>query len=160
MYYIGIDPGLSGGIVIIDENQELVDKHIMPVIKIKKSEYNIRRIKEILDTYSIDPSKTFIVIEKAHVRPISGKRACFMNGFGFGMLQGLIEGMSFSYEIVTPQRWMKELEIPKQEGKGSILWCQRKYPKERWQPTERSIKPHDGLTDSCCMAVYCYRKNR
>ena len=33
MKYIGIDLGLSGGIVMLDENQKVIKKYVMPIIK-------------------------------------------------------------------------------------------------------------------------------
>ena len=159
MWYIGIDLGLSGGIVMLDENQKVINKFVMPIIKIKgKSQYDVGRIIEILNVP--EPADTFCCIEKAHVRPISGKRASFMTGFGFGLIQGILESIGISYEIVKPQTWMKELEIDSKDGKGSILFCQRKWPDVDWKATERCIKVHDGLTDSCCLAFYSWRKNR
>jgi len=47
MIYVGIDNGLSGGIVIIDENQKIISKHIMPVIKGKKTDYDTLQIINI-----------------------------------------------------------------------------------------------------------------
>jgi len=158
MLYVGIDNGLNGGIVVINEKQEVVLKIVMPTIKCKgKTEYDVNSITELFDDW-FGTNVCFAVLEKAHVRPISGKRACFMNGFGYGLLQGLLNNIS--YEIISPQVWMKELGINSKDEKGSIKYCLKKYPKERWTATERCKKYHDGLTDAACMAVYCYRRNR
>lgn len=160
MWYIGIDNGLNGGIVCIDNEQKIVWKKTMPVIKDKgKTEYSIYEIIKLFEEVVV-PEKVKVHLEKAYVRPISGKRACFMNGYGYGLIQGILESLNLSYEIVTPQTWMKNLEINSKNGKGSILFCQRKWPKEKWCATERSKKPHDGLTDAACLALYCYRMNR
>ncbi len=165
MMYIGVDLGLSGGIVILDENQRVIHKYVMPIIKIKgKSEYDIKTIVQILQGIAIpaaiDDIKVYAVLEKSHVRPISGKRACFTNGFGYGLMQGILESIGISYEIVKPQTWMKELEIDSKDKKGSILFCQRKWPDVDWRATERCTKVHDGLTDGAGLALYCYRRNK
>jgi len=165
-YYIGIDNGLSGGITVIDENQKIIKSIVMPVIKGKKTEYDVNTIVGFfrgLDMDSqIDRTDMFVCLEKAHVRPISGKRACFMTGFGYGVMQGILESLCFSYEIVSPNEWMKDIlkGMDTNDKKGSIMWCKRKYPNENWAATERSTKPHDGKTDSCALAVYCYRRNK
>ena len=159
-YYIGIDNGLSGGITVIDENQNIISSVVMPVIKGKKTEYDIREIVNIFNTFA-EPCNVFVALEKSHVRPISGKRACFMTGFGYGVMQGIIESLSFSYEIVSPNEWMKDILKGQdtKDKKGSVLWCKRKYPNEQWTATDRCKKIHDGMTDSCALAVYCYRRN-
>lgn len=159
MYYVGIDPGLSGGITILNKEQHIIKKYVMPVIKNKKTEYDIQSIVDIFKNLKLQ-EELRVFLEKAHVRPISGKRACFMNGFGFGLFQGILEGLKISYELITPQKWMKELEIVSTEQKGSIKWCHRKYPNEQWTKSEHSKNPHDGLTDSACIAFYCWIKNR
>jgi len=94
---------------------------------------------------------------------VSGKRACFMTGFGYGIIQGLLGALKLSYEIVSPNDWQKEILKGLNTGdtkKDSIMFCKRKWPNEDWTPTERSTKDHDGLCDAACMSVYCYRLNR
>jgi len=162
-YYIGIDNGLSGGITVIDDNQKIVHSIVMPVIKGKKTEYDTNKIvdflRELEEAVSVD--NLFVCLEKAHVRPVSGKRACFMTGFGYGLIQGVLQSLYISYEIVSPNEWMKDIlkGLDNTDKKGSIMWAKRKYSNHHWPATERSKKPHDGKTDSCAMAVYCYRRN-
>ena len=158
-WFIGIDNGLNGGIVILDENQQIINKFIIPTIKSdNKTHYDINKIVKIFFDLP-DRSSLNAILEKAHVRPISGKRASFMSGFGYGLMQGILESLSISYEIVKPQTWMKELEITSTDEKGSILFCQRKWPNEKWIATERCTKAHDGLTDAACLALFGLKKN-
>ena len=163
MIFVGIDVGLKGGVVAINEHQLIQYKHVMPVIKINnKNEYNVKLIVEIFkEIIKLDTMENiFVILEKEHVRPISGKRASFLLGYGYGGMQFLLESFGVSYEIVSPQAWMKELGITSKDTKGSIVYCQRKWPSINWCGTDRSRKPHDGLTDAACMALYGYRKNR
>lgn len=159
--YVGIDPGLSGGVVALNDRQEVVYNNIMPVIKGKKTEYNIQDIIYMFDTFH-HYDNIYVVLEKQHPRPISGKRACFMTGYGFGMLQALIEKEKFSYEIINPTVWMKEIfkGMDTKDKKASVMFCKRKWPKIDWTATERSKKEHDGKTDAACLALHCYRRNR
>ncbi len=160
MIYVGIDPGFSGGIVVLNDKQEVIINKIMPVIKGKKTEYDMQSIIEIFEP--LDGPDVRVALERQHVRPVSGKRACFTIGFGFGMLQMLLEINGFSYEIVNPTVWMKEIfkGFDYKDKKASVMFCKRKWPKEDWTPTERSNKPSDGLTDAACLALYCYRLNK
>lgn len=161
MKYVGIDNGLNGGIIALDDNQKIIGKWIMPTIKVGgKTEYNVRAVSEILSGLAADPPEVFVVLEKSHVRPVSGKRASFMTGFGYGLMQGILETLGLSYEIVSPQVWQKSmLGKTRKDSKGlSILFCQRKYPDTKWTATDKCIRPHDGLTDAGTMAVYAYRR--
>jgi len=161
MLFVGIDNGLNGGIAIINNAQSVMGKWIMPVIKGNKTEYDVNRIVEILKEVT-DKRTTFVMLEKAHVRPISGKRACFMNGFGYGLMQGILSSLGMSYEIVDPKVWQKELfeGVTNDTKTASINFCKKKFPDIDLKATEKSSKDHDGIADALCMAVYCYRKNR
>jgi len=162
-YYLGIDVGLNGGIVVIDETQKIIYKKIIPTIKSKgHTEYNVNEIVDMFERLngSLISSCWHVILEKEHARPISGKRASFMLGFGYGLMQGILESLHISYEIVSPQDWMKELNINSKDEKGSIKYCQRMFPKEDFKATDRCTVIHDGLTDSCAMAVCCLRRNK
>ena len=161
MLYVGIDNGLNGGIAVINRAQSVIGKWVMPVIKSKKTEYDVNRIVEILKEIK-NRKNTFVMLEKAHVRPISGKRACFMNGFGYGIMQGILSSLNMSYEIVDPKVWQKNLfeGVTSDTKTASINFCKKKFPNIDLKATERTTKDHDGIADAICMAVYCYRKNR
>lgn len=156
MIIVGVDPGLSGGIVAM-ENSTIFLKKVMPIISTPKREYDINKIVDIfkiINKHNID----LVMIEKQQVRPVSGKRACFMTGGGYYLLRGILAALEIPYELTTPQAWMKELQINSKEGKGSIMFCMNKYPKEDFTATERSRKSHDGLTDATCIALYGERR--
>ena len=158
-YYLGIDNGLNGAIVVLDDQCNIKEKTIMPIIKIDgKSNYDINSIIQWFQSRFIEPEKVFVTLEKSHVRPISGSRASFMTGYGYGLMQAILECMGFSYEIVSPQAWMKELSINSKDTKGSILFAQRRWPNENWKMTDRCKNAHDGLTDASCIALYGYRR--
>ena len=160
--YVGIDNGLNGGIVAIDNNQEVVDKMVMPTIKLKRREFDVRQIIIFFRNLMARFDKIYVVLEKSHVRPVSGKVACFTTGFGYGMFQGILGTLKISYEIVGPKVWQRKLlkDLSGDTKEASIMFCKHKWPEEDWTPTERSRKAHDGLTDAAAMAIYCYRLNR
>lgn len=150
--YIGIDPGLGGGITIIDENAKIIEKHIMPVISKQLRDYDIYKIYNMLHPYA----GQIAGLEKSQVHPVSGKRACFMNGYGFGVLQTCLRILNISYMLVPPLVWMKVIlhGIKHTDEKGSIRWAITNYPQENWRASPTGEKIHDGLTDSCAIAAY------
>ena len=158
--YIGIDPGLNGGIVVIDETEKVLYKQIMPTVDGNKKDYDIKGIHQMLFGFVFGPRQKYtrgnvvVILEKQYVRPVSGKRSCWMNGFGYGLLKMSINVHEYQTEIVNPQTWMKGLGISSKDGKGSVKYCLDKYPGEDWTATERSKKPHDGMTDAACIALF------
>ena len=167
MICIGIDNGLNGGIVAIDEKQDIILKTRMPVINGKRKEYNIPEIIQILKTVKKDADKQnqkiSAVLEKTLILPVSGRISIFSTGFCFGMFQGILSTFEIPYQVARPQDWQKEILKGmnlKDTKQMSILWCKRKFPSETWTATDRSTKDHDGLCDATCMAHYAYILNR
>lgn len=161
--FLGVDNGLNGGIVGINEKQEIVIKKIMPIIKGDKNDFDVNAIAKIFeDLGDAYEGQVFVMLEKAQTRPVQGIRAAFSTGLCYGIFQGVLESNQLSYEVVNPTVWMKVVlaGFNSEDKKVSIQWCQRKWPNENWKATERSTKPHDGLTDAAAIAVYCYLKNR
>ena len=163
MIYTGIDNGLKGGIVVLDSNANVIQHIIMPVIKGKKDEYDIKELVSIFDSLKQIDNDIRIYLEKAYVRPIQGIRAAFGTGFSLGMIQGILESKKISYEIVNPTVWMKAVFLGvynKKEKKQSVLWAQRKWPNTDWRTTERCKVINDGLTDAAGIAYYGYLQNK
>jgi len=65
-YYIGIDNGVNGGISILNNKLEIVEKHIMPVVgKTRKEyffQYVVKNKKIYTNTQKINIIQTFIYI--------------------------------------------------------------------------------------------------
>lgn len=165
MIFVGVDGGLSGGIIVLDNDGNIIKKIVMPVIKGKesKTQYDIQAIKNILVALKNSNADTIVAgLEKAQVSHIGGKSSMFSKGFCYGMFQGLLTATEISYQIFRPQDWQKQVlaGIPGTDTKQrSIMWCKMKYPAEDWRATQRSINDHDGLCDACCIANYVRAKN-
>ena len=153
-YYIGIDNGVNGGIVILNKDQKVISKHVMPVLGKTKKEYDIGTIRHLLDRYN---DNSFAVLEKAQPQFRDGKKQAFKTGFGYGVMQALLIALNIPHQIVAPKTWQKKVfeGLQSDDTKtASIMFCKRKWPSEDWTPTERSQKCHDGMTDGACMAYY------
>lgn len=163
MVFVGIDNGLDGAIVAIDEHDNVLVSTVMPVIKgAKRREYNILEIKRCLQeiqTPALHPEPVRVALEKAQPMRDSAMTA-FSIGQGYGMFQGILSALEIPYEIVSPRTWQKALLVglSKDTKSASILYAQRKQPSWDLKATERSRKPHDGLADAYCLAVYARKQ--
>lgn len=160
MLFVGIDNGLNGGISVIDEREKIILKGIMPTFSGTKKEFDVQTISKFMRKLLKIDNEIYVFIEEARVQPVSGKRASFTTGFCYGLFQGICASLSLSYEIVAPKTWQKELlkGLATDTKVASVMYCSKKYPEEQWTGTERSKKPHDGLTDATCIALYGKRK--
>lgn len=155
---IGIDGGVNGGIVALDENQQIINAWKMPIMKMSNGNtYDTRAIINIFNELDLKNDKITVFLEQAHVRPIQGKKQCFTNGFCYGIMQGILLGMNISYEIFSPQEWQKEMlgETRGDTKEKSIQLCTKKYPAFDWKVGSKNY--NDGLTDACCIALYGLR---
>ena len=163
MRIIGIDNGLDGGVVVIDETGRVLEKHIAPVLDEGKGKrvYDVPAMVRILVGYgaTMQPvnEKSFAYLERAQAMPKQGVSSTFSIGFGFGLWQGILHTLQIPHAIVGPRQWQDEMfrGIDKTNTKrASALVASRLSPGTDWRATERSRVPHDGLTDAFCIAEY------
>jgi len=164
--YVGIDGGLQGGIVTLNEKCEVIRTFVMPIIKGDKIEFDVVEINRVFEQIIRDNNNTteglIVGLEKAAVRPIQGIRAAFTTGLCLGLFEGILTSKGIGYEIINPSIWMKQIfkGINSDDKKVSVMYCQRRWPTTNWKATERSKIIHTGLSDAVCIAYYMYLKNK
>ena len=107
---IGVDPGLTGGISILDKNKEMVVCKI-PVksIVINKKKKNIYDMEEIVKLFSsYKEKKVLFYIEKQSVRNGEGSVSAMTTGKHYGQLLGAAYALGFEVIEITPQKWKKQ----------------------------------------------------
>lgn len=127
-HYMGIDPGGTGAIVVIDENLQLVSW-------IKNDSTEIEKV-DFLD--SVKDGVTCAAIEIVHSMPKQGVSSSFKFGQSYGSLRMGIAYARIRMIEASPQKWMKALGITYQSGlskteKKNILKskAQLMFPKEK-----------------------------
>jgi crossover junction endodeoxyribonuclease RuvC len=156
MIYIGIDPGLSGGVAIISDKIEVFDT---PTTKIKsgKKNKNVHVESKMVDI--LLPYKGLdvqVVMEKVHSMPGQGVAAMFSMGEGYGLWKGILSALRLPYTLVTPQAWKKAMMSGMGKEKAASCYrCQQLFPEvEVFTPRGRAL---DGRGDALLMAEYCRR---
>ena len=147
MIYVGIDPGQSGGIAIIQG--EVVTVRAMPV---RDKEIDAREIHSIL---AFLPERTMVFMERVHAMPGQGVTSMFTFGKGYGKILGVLETMDIPYVLITPQTWKNVVLVGTDKGKSAAVeFCRARYPKVLLLETPRCRVPHDGMADALCIAEY------
>ena len=166
MYFGGIDPGNNGAFVVIDAACKVWYQKVMPLIDIRKGKANkwivdqggvLRVLREIKSAW---PDVRFI-LEKAQViagpggRSPAAPRSMFQYGRGFGAIEMGLLALELSFTEAAPTEWGKILRgVEGSDTKArSILKAQRALPTLDLCPGQKR-KPHDGLADAGCMALY------
>jgi crossover junction endodeoxyribonuclease RuvC len=146
MIFIGIDPGKSGSIAVL--NKEKLTVIPTPVVE---GDYDIAEMINILEDSIDKPSNSFIIIERAQAMPGQGVVSMFEFGRGYGLWLGIINFLLVPYQIVHSRTWTKKmLEGAPGEGKERAFHVARNlFPS--WQP---KLKKEHEYADSILLAEY------
>jgi len=149
-YYIGIDPGITGAIAVVgDQDQSCLFTHDMPTVPDgkKKQRVNAAGIVHLIDIYvQYQPD---VYIEDVHAMPGQGVSAMFNFGRSCGILEGVMSAMGLRVHFVTPQAWKREFKLIGLPKDASRTVAQRLYPSLDFS-TKKSI----GIADALLIAHY------
>lgn len=146
MICIGIDPGLKGGVAILDEG-ELSDAWPLPVIAgIVDAQTLHRRLAGL--------HGAIVTLEHAQAMPKQGVSSTFSYGVGFGLVRAALLIAGLRCELVRPTEWKRVvLSGTAKDKDAAVAWCRRAFPHtDLILPGCR--KPHDGIADAICLAEY------
>ena len=151
-YYIGVDPGKSGGLAVITPGGS-VKVTVMPIAG---DEVSIAALADWVRKYCMnDMCVTHACIEKVHAMPKQGVTSMFKFGFVTGVVHGVLGTYRIPIHLVTPHAWKsKVLKGTKKDKAAAAAYCSRVYPDVNLLATERSRKPHSGMADALCIARY------
>lgn len=105
-YVIGIDPGGTGSICILDLDGKYIDHLLMPVMKVgKANRVNSAALVAWMDRYR---TAKHCYLEKVHAMPKQGVSSMFSFGHSAGIVEGVIVAFGIPLTLVTPQSWKKK----------------------------------------------------
>lgn len=159
--YCGADPGLDGAIVGIDEDQRALFSTVMPTLSAGTKGRRILAARAVLDILrrEMEHATLVVALEEPGVRPKNGAVASMATGRNHGKLEMALIALDISYVIVRPQAWYKALGIVKHDKSkdATIAYCERMLPTFSLVP-KGCRKPHSGLADAACLALYALRE--
>jgi hypothetical protein len=157
-YYLGIDNGVSGGLVALSTAPGLPPLAMlpMPVKRARKgNEVDVREVLAWLNLHEIRLSECMTIIEEPGGSK-SAKAATSMAG-AFHALRAMLEVHRARYERVTPHAWQRVMLPgckPGETKERALETAQRLWPGTDWRATDRCRLPHDGLIDAALIAEY------
>jgi len=160
MTYVGIDPGLNGGIAVL-ECERVLTLHIMPT---RQSGSGGRRVVDqvALDSMLMDlPPDTFCVVEAQTAMHGNGVTSAFSLGMTYGAITQALVSRAVRHQRVKPQIWQRAYGISggyqKRTKAQALTVAQGLWPMQDWRATDRSRVAHDGLVDAALLAEYARR---
>lgn len=147
--FIGIDPGKSGGIALIDtqENYQVAQEF---------SEDGLISVCEEIRIKG-KTMKVMCCLEKVGSRPGQGVVSMFNFGQSVGYIKGVLESFRIPYQEITPQKWKREFGLTSDKAASAEV-CGKLFPDISLLATPKCRKPHDGMAESLLMAEYARRK--
>ena len=121
MKIIGIDPGLSGAIAVL-ENNKVLSIFEMPVMaegKKNKRQLNSAQLVKLLNDNISKNEEISVVVEQVNAMPGQGVTSMFNFGQSFGILKGICSAMQLPMYFVRPAKWKKYFNLINSEKDAS-----------------------------------------
>ena len=130
MRIIGIDPGLSGGIAILDDLKiyDIFDMPIMSEGKKNKNQLNSAQLVNILNKHVLKKENTFVIVEQVSAMPGQGVTSMFNFGQTFGAIKGVSAALTLPIFFVRPAKWKKYYELINSSKDSSRTRAIEMYP--------------------------------
>ena len=104
MIIIGIDPGITGAICIL-ENKKVVEVHETPTMidgKKNKRQVNGSQVANIIKERLNKGKEVVVVVEHVNAMPGQGVTSMFNFGQSFGVIKGICSALNLPIYFVRP----------------------------------------------------------
>ena len=113
MKILGIDPGLSGAIAILEKKKvlNLFDMPVMAEGKKNKRQLNSAQLVRIIKDNTEKNEEIVVVVEQVNAMPGQGVTSMFNFGQTFGAIKGVCAALELPIFFVRPSKWKKYFEL-------------------------------------------------
>ena len=130
MKIVGIDPGLSGAIAIL-ENKKVLSLFDMPIMaegKKNKRQLNSAQLVNIIKESLNLNDEIAVVVEQVNAMPGQGVTSMFNFGQTFGAIKGVCAALDLPIFFVRPSKWKKYFELINSSKDSSRTKAIEMYP--------------------------------
>jgi crossover junction endodeoxyribonuclease RuvC len=130
MKIIGIDPGLSGAIAVLENNKVLniFDMPVMSEGKKNKRQLNSAQLVKLLKDNISENEEISVVVEQVNAMPGQGVTSMFNFGQTFGAIKGVCAALGLPIFFVRPSTWKKHFELINSSKDSSRTKAIEMYP--------------------------------
>ena len=131
MKIIGIDPGLSGAIAILENNKviNIFDIPVMSEGKKNKRQLNSALLVKMIKDNINSNEEVSVVVEQVNAMPGQGVTSMFNFGQTFGAIKGICAALELPIFFVRPSKWKKYFELINSSKDSSRTKVIEMYPK-------------------------------
>ena len=155
MKILGIDPGLSGAIAILEKKKvlNLFDMPVMAEGKKNKKQLNSAQLVNIIRENSIGEEEIVVVVEQVNAMPGQGVTSMFNFGQTFGAIKGVCAALNLPIFFVRPSKWKKYFELINSSKDSSRTKVIEMYPS---LSSQLAKKKDVNKSDAILIARYYY----
>ena len=130
MIIIGIDPGLSGAIAILENNEvkKILEIPVMSEGKKNKRQLNNAQLVNLLKDNIKDFNDASVVVEQVNAMPGQGVTSMFNFGQTFGAIKGICAALGLPIYFVRPAKWKKHFDLISSSKDASRTKVIEMYP--------------------------------
>ena len=155
MIIIGIDPGITGAISVL-ENKQVLEVYDTPTMidgKKNKRQVNGAQVTNIIkESLNKDKDKeVVVVVEHVNAMPGQGVTSMFNFGQSFGVIKGICSALSLPIYFVRPAKWKKHFNLIKTNKDASRTKVIQIYP---GVSSKLSRKKDSNKADAILIARY------
>ena len=155
MIIIGIDPGITGAISVL-ENKKVIEVYDTPTMidgKKNKRQVNGAQVTNIIkENLNKDKDKeVVVVVEHVNAMPGQGVTSMFNFGQSFGVIKGICSALSLPIYFVRPAKWKKHFNLIKTNKDASRTKVIQIYPEIS---SKLSRKKDSNKADAILIALY------
>ena len=130
MLVIGIDPGLSGAIAILEDKKVLniLDMPVMTEGKKNKRQINSAQLVNIIKKNIYKTDEISVVVEQVNAMPGQGVTSMFNFGQTFGAIKGVCAALELPIFFIRPSKWKKYFDLINSSKDASRTKAIEMYP--------------------------------
>lgn len=146
---IGIDPGQTGGIAAISQDQQVLMCWDLPLTSDGKLTWiDGVELRRMLRDITTGRPPAVAVIERVGPMPRQGVSSSFKFGVGFGSILSLVQAEFLPIHLITPATWKRALGLTS-DKKASLDKARLWYP-----AADLRLAKHDGRAEALLLAHY------
>tara|TARA_B100000965_G_scaffold374692_1_gene366187 strand:- start:166 stop:645 length:480 start_codon:yes stop_codon:yes gene_type:complete len=153
MIIIGIDPGISGAISVV-ENKKILEVYDTPTMidgKKNKRQINSAQVSSIIKERLNTGKEVVVVVEHVNAMPGQGVTSMFNFGQSFGVIKGICAALNLPIYFIRPTKWKKHFNLIKTNKDASRTKVIEVYPEIS---SKLQRKKDSNRADAILIALY------
>jgi crossover junction endodeoxyribonuclease RuvC len=154
---LGVDPGASGALALLDGDTKHLTLHDMPTITVQRAGARGGKHHAISEAHlaqlvrELRPDVAWV--ERVHAMPRQGVSSSFAFGLSYGLIRGVLATVPVPVFLVTPNEWKREYRLGADKHQARVL-AARMFPHNA---SEFSRIRDDGRAEAALLASFGLR---